>query len=97
MNAYRLRFKFVTLFLIMLSLRGLPYAQAQPSPEDRVVFLGDSITQAGRYIEYLELIYRLENPNTKPDWIPLGLSSETASGLSEPGHAGGEFPRPDLS
>ena len=96
MNAYRLRFKFVTLFLIMLSLRGLPYAQAQPSPEDRVVFLGDSITQAGRYIEYLELIYRLENPNTKPDWIPLGLSSETVSGLSEPGHAGGAFPRPDL-
>jgi lysophospholipase L1-like esterase len=28
--------------------------------------------------------------------IPLGLASETVSGLSEPGHAGGKFPRPDL-
>lgn len=28
--------------------------------------------------------------------LNLGLSSETVSGLSEPGHAGGKFPRPDL-
>jgi lysophospholipase L1-like esterase/pimeloyl-ACP methyl ester carboxylesterase len=28
--------------------------------------------------------------------LDLGLSSETVSGLSEPGHAGGAFPRPDL-
>jgi lysophospholipase L1-like esterase len=28
--------------------------------------------------------------------VNMGLSSETTSGLSEPGHAGGSFPRPDL-
>jgi lysophospholipase L1-like esterase len=28
--------------------------------------------------------------------IDVGLPSETVSGLSEPGHAGGAFPRPDL-
>lgn len=96
MNTCRLHFQIGTLFLLALTLGKLPSTQAQPSPEDRVVFLGDSITQAGRYIEYLELVYRLENPNAKPNWIPLGLSSETVSGLSEPGHAGGAFPRPNL-
>ena len=30
------------------------------------------------------------------DILDLGLSSETVSGLSEPGHAGGAFPRPCL-
>jgi len=28
--------------------------------------------------------------------LNLGLPSETVSGLSEPNHAGGAFPRPDL-
>jgi lysophospholipase L1-like esterase len=30
------------------------------------------------------------------EFLNLGLPSETVSGLSEPGHAGGQFPRPDL-
>lgn len=96
MNTHRMFLKIGMLFFLLLNLGSLLRAQAQPSPGDRVVFLGDSITQAGRYIEYLEMVYRLENPDTKPNWIPLGLSSETVSGLSEPGHAGGAFPRPDL-
>lgn len=96
MNTHRLFLKIGVLFFLVVNLGSPPRAQAQPSPGDRVVFLGDSITQAGRYIEYLEMVYRLENPDSKPNWIPLGLSSETVSGLSEPGHAGGAFPRPDL-
>ena len=35
-------------------------------------------------------------PEATQEIIPLGLSSETVSGLSEEGHAGGKFPRPDL-
>lgn len=62
----------------------------------RIVFLGDSITQAGRYIEHIEAALVVANPDLKQMFIPLGLSSETVSGLSEPGHAGGKFPRPDL-
>ena len=30
------------------------------------------------------------------EFLDLGLPSETVSGLTEPGHAGGAFPRPDL-
>lgn len=62
----------------------------------RVVFVGDSITYAGQYIEYLETILRLRDPDLKCEFINVGLPSETVSSLSEPGHAGGQFPRPDL-
>jgi lysophospholipase L1-like esterase len=72
------------------------FVSAEPPPEDRIVFLGDSITQAGRYIEIIEAAIIAAQPNSNRTFIPLGLSSETVSGLSEPGHAGGKFPRPDL-
>jgi lysophospholipase L1-like esterase len=62
----------------------------------RVIFLGDSITYSGEYIEYLETYIRLCYPGAAVDFINLGLPSETISGLSEEGHAGGQFPRPDL-
>lgn len=62
----------------------------------RVVFLGDSITQAGGYVAfttyYLEKLY----PHKDFDILGLGLASETLSGLSEQGHADGRFPRPCL-
>src|SRR5262249_41077583 len=62
----------------------------------RIVFLGDSITYAGHYIEDVEAILRADNPSLQCEFIDLGLPSETVCGLTEPGHAGGEFPRPDL-
>jgi lysophospholipase L1-like esterase len=62
----------------------------------RVIVLGDSITYSGQYIEYLEAYLRVHDPEVRCEFLNLGLPSETVSGLSEPGHAGGEFPRPDL-
>lgn len=62
----------------------------------RIAFLGDSITYGGEYVEFLETYLRLTYPFAEFDIINLGLPSETVSGLSEPGHAGGAFPRPDL-
>ena len=62
----------------------------------RVVFLGDSITYAGQYIDYIEAYLRIKNPQLRCEFLDLGLPSETVSGLSEPGHAGGQFPRPEL-
>ena len=64
--------------------------------EKRILFLGDSITQGGGYIEFIEAALIAQHPESKFEIIPLGLSSETVSGLSEEGHAGGAFPRPDL-
>ncbi len=62
----------------------------------RVVFLGDSITYSGQYIAYLETFLATRFPNRQTEFINLGLPSETCSGLSEDGHAGGKFPRPDV-
>jgi lysophospholipase L1-like esterase len=61
-----------------------------------VLFLGNSITYAGNYITDMEAWYTIRHPKRKLEFINAGLPSETVSGLSEPGHAGGKFPRPDL-
>ncbi len=62
----------------------------------RIVFLGDSITYAGQYVDIFEAFLFTQLPNRDIEVIDCGLPSETVSGLSEVGHAGGKFPRPDL-
>ena len=64
--------------------------------EKRVLVLGDSITYGGHYVAYLEAYLKLKFPEKTLSILNLGLPSETVSGLSEEGHAGGRFPRPDL-
>ncbi len=75
-----------------------PAAAPSPtlSPEERVPVLGDSITYAGQYVEYFEAFLRLRYPRWHGELLNLGLPSETVSGLSEEGHAAGQFPRPHL-
>ena len=62
----------------------------------RIVFLGDSITYSGQYVDAFETFLFLRFPDRRFEVINVGLPSETVSGLSEDGHAGGQFPRPDL-
>ena len=62
----------------------------------RVVILGDSITYGGAYVDFIEAVIHTRVPTWRGEIIDVGLSSETVSGLSETGHAGGKFPRPDL-
>ena len=62
----------------------------------RVVVLGDSITQGGTYVSFMDYFLQKSRPQLRFEVYPLGLSSETLSGLSEAGHAGGKFPRPSL-
>lgn len=69
---------------------------AEPETPRPTLFLGDSITYSGQFIAYLEAYIRLLRPGTTPYFINCGLPSETVSGLTEPNHAGGAFPRPDL-
>ena len=81
-----------------------PLLQAEePSRRDllnrssRMVFLGDSITAAGRYVACFDTWLETQKLERKPLVICAGLPSETVSGLTEDGHAGGKFPRPDLA
>jgi lysophospholipase L1-like esterase len=90
-------FKFVAVGIIICGLASTTSAEpAALEGAHRVVFLGDSITYDGRYIEYLAAYLRLTYPRFDCQLLDLGLPSETCSGLSEPGHAGGKFPRPDV-
>ncbi|MFM9023748.1 MAG: family 16 glycoside hydrolase [Planctomycetaceae bacterium] len=83
---------------------GLVLAADPPAPTlsaetlldaSRVLVLGDSITHDGRWLAHV--VAWMEDRGTAAEVIDCGLSAETVSGLSEDGHAGGRFPRPDLA
>ena len=84
---YRLFLAFLMLFTARVSADKL---------EPRILFLGDSITHGGNWTVYVESAIRAQKGLSRATIVNMGLSSETTSGLSEPGHAGGAFPRPDL-
>jgi lysophospholipase L1-like esterase len=93
----------MTRSLAILLLLGLsvPARADAPRPIDlvtsarRIVFLGDSITHGGGWVA--DLAAWMEARGFTAEVINVGLSSETVSGLSEDGHAGGKFPRPDVA
>ncbi len=70
-----------------------PAAEWPPRDGLRVVFLGDSITQFGLYVRYVDGYLLSRFPDRQVEVIGLGLSSETLSGTSESGHP---YPRPDV-
>ncbi|MEP3212382.1 MAG: SGNH/GDSL hydrolase family protein [Luteolibacter sp.] len=93
----------VRLLACACAILSAPSLSADPLPEKlaglegkRVLWLGDSITFAGGYVADVEFYLRTHAPSAEFDFINAGLGSETVSGLSEEGHAGGRFPRPDL-
>jgi lysophospholipase L1-like esterase len=81
------------LFLLFLFRFCATAAQPLLRKGDRVLVLGDSITQDGRYVAVLDLLVRCRIPETPVEIVPLGLSSETLSGTSEKHHP---WPRPDV-
>ena len=85
---------------LLLFLSGTSPTSAADRPPlagvRRIVFLGDSITYSGQFIAYVEAFLRLRDPELVCEFLNLGLPSETVSGLTEPGHEGGRFPRPVL-
>lgn len=77
--------------LILIGLISLLPASRAPAGQDllvahqRVLVLGDSITQGGRYVSFLEYYLHELASGAGCDLISIGLSGETVSGLSEPG------------
>lgn len=86
------------LYFVLILLSVQTYAQTYTISDSvkSILFLGNSITYNGKYVSFIDAYLTLKYPNRKFDIINLGLPSETVSGLSEPNHAGGQFPRPDL-
>lgn len=57
----------------------------------RVLWLGDSITQAGDYVTFVEYYLEKQFPAERYDIVSIGLASENTSCLTEKAHP---FPRP---
>lgn len=53
---------------------------------ETIVFFGDSITEAGTYVEYIETFLLTRFPDKRFRIVNRGISSETISGTSEPDH-----------
>lgn len=64
--------------------------------EPRIAILGDSIPYSGQWPALVEAALRQAPAYRHAEIVSMALPSETVSGLSEPGHAGGAFPRPCL-
>ena len=86
-----------TVLLVLLACSGVllagpgnkapadPNAQGHPfKAGERVVFLGDSITQDGRYVAFVQLYFWAKYPELNLEVVNLGLSAETVNGQSEP-------------
>lgn len=97
LNTLNMR-KILGTLLIFFILHFSCFAQDYSLPEvtKRIVFLGNSITYQGKFISYIDAFLTLRYPEKNLEIINAGLPSETVSGLSEPNHADGKFPRPDL-
>lgn len=84
----------IGLLFVIMFLRPLCGAEeAFPLNAKRILFLGDSITAAGGFVNMIELQLRLQGISPMPELVNAGLPSETCTGLSEPDHP---FPRPDV-
>lgn len=62
---------------------SLPAPHSSLLANKRVLVLGDSITQGGDYVSFLEYYLQRLASDAKCDLISIGLSSETVSGLTE--------------
>jgi hypothetical protein len=87
-------------FLSLMAGTATTHAAEPTTPRERlasarrILVLGDSITHSGGWVA--DVVAWMEYEGLDAHVIDCGLPSETVSGLSEPGHAGGKFPRPDL-
>ncbi len=83
-------------FLLLLFALATACADDFLPGAKRILFLGDSITYSGQYVDEFETFLLIAHPERRITVINCGLPSETVSGLTEAGHAGGKFPRPDV-
>lgn len=60
---------------------------------NNIIVLGDSITEDGKYISFLNAYMRLYRPEENINFLNIGVRSENATGLTEKVHP---FPRPSI-
>jgi lysophospholipase L1-like esterase len=83
-------------WLLLICLIWIHPALHADSSEPRLLFLGDDNTYNGGWVVEVESAIRAQKGYAQVSIVNMALPSETVSGLSEPGHAGGSFLRPNL-
>jgi lysophospholipase L1-like esterase len=87
----------ILIFILSFQFNGNSQVNYKiPENVKKILFLGNSITYMGQYVSYIEAYLTTHYPEKRFEFINAGLPSETVTGLSEPNHAEGRFPRPDL-
>ena len=81
-------------FLLLLAWCSVPLRADQE--ETRILILGDNLAYIGGWTVYVESAIRAQKGLARAVIVNAALPGETASGLSEAGHAGGAYPRPDV-
>jgi lysophospholipase L1-like esterase len=82
------------LFVLACASASVFAQKNAPLSGQKILWLGDSITQAGDYITFAEYYLNRQYTSSHFDFVSIGLSSETVSCLTEKDHP---FPRPCLS
>ncbi len=89
-------FRFLAGIALAVSLACAPASAQKGAPlsAQKVLWLGDSITQAGDFVTLVEYYLNKQYTSSHFDFVSIGLASETISCGSEKDHP---FPRPCLS
>ena len=69
------------MLFILATAMSLPYAEAGIRPfgaEERVAFLGDSITHGGGYVADLQVAWKVRHPESRPVFLNAGIGGDTA-------------------
>jgi lysophospholipase L1-like esterase len=78
--------RFWIVLCLLLTGSVAAHAAAPALANNRVLWLGDSITQAGDYVTFVQYFLDKKYPADKFDFISIGLASETTSCLTEKTH-----------
>ncbi|MDB4665315.1 SGNH/GDSL hydrolase family protein [Verrucomicrobia bacterium] len=79
---------FVQVMLATHSLRAAaPQQGLRFADGEQILFLGDSITQDGRYVAFIETFLWAAYPHLDLTVMNMGVSAETVSNTTEPGHS----------
>jgi len=90
--------KFAVVFVLVFVAFICPAQSLLPGLTNyhRVVFVGDSITYFGGFVDDIEACVLMRDTNSAITFLNLGQSAEVVAGLSEQGRAGENYTRPDL-
>jgi lysophospholipase L1-like esterase len=75
-----MRTKSILLFFLVVNL-STSYSQSLFKNNDRICFMGNSITHGGRYHSYIYLYYVTRFPQLHLSYVNCGISGDVASGM----------------